>query len=78
MVIAVTKFAEGAWLVILLIPLLIGIFYGIHRHYLRAGPRAPRRDAAAAGGRGDRAVVPIADVGVQARQALAFARRSRR
>jgi hypothetical protein len=74
LVIAVTKFAEGAWLVILLIPLLIGMFWGIHRHYLRLErarkaetPLLPEEVVV-------RAVVPIADVGVQARQALAFAR----
>lgn len=73
-VIAVTKFADGAWLVILLIPLLIGLFWGIHRHYqvLERARRAetpllPEEVIV-------RTVVPIADTGVQARQALAFAR----
>jgi amino acid transporter len=73
-VIAATKFAEGAWLVIVLIPILIGIFWGIHRHYVtlerarRAEtPLLPEEVCI-------RAVVPISDAGVQARQALAFAR----
>jgi amino acid transporter len=73
-VIAISKFAEGAWLVILLIPLLIGAFYAIHVHYVRlAGarraetPLLPEEVVI-------RAVVPIADVGTPARQALAFAR----
>src|SRR5438132_823494 len=73
-VIAVTKFAEGAWLVILLIPLLIGLFWSIHRHFLRLDrarraetPLMPEEVIV-------RTVVPIADAGVQARQALAFAR----
>jgi amino acid transporter len=73
-VIAVTKFAEGAWLVIVLIPVLIALFWAIHRHYLgldrarRAEtPLLPEEVTV-------RAVVPIADAGVQARQALAFAR----
>jgi amino acid transporter len=74
LVIAVTKFAEGAWLVILLIPLLILGFWAIHRHYLaleharRAEtPLLPEEVIV-------RAIVPVADAGVQARQALAFAR----
>jgi amino acid transporter len=74
LVIAITKFAEGAWLVILLIPLLIALFWGIHRHYQvldrarRAEtPLLPEEVVV-------RTVVPIADTGVQARQALAFAR----
>src|SRR5882724_1598732 len=33
-VIAVTKFEHGAWVVILLIPLLVWMFRSIHRHYL--------------------------------------------
>jgi hypothetical protein len=73
-VIAVTKFAEGAWLVVLLIPMLILFFWGIHHHYQvldharRAEtPLLPDQITV-------RAVVPVADAGVQARQALAFAR----
>ena len=30
---AITKFTEGAWLILILIPLLVVIFFGIHRHY---------------------------------------------
>ncbi len=30
-----TKFAHGAWIVIAAMPLIIGMFYGIHRHYGR-------------------------------------------
>ncbi len=32
-VLVVTKFAEGAWIIVLLIPLIITMFYSIHRHY---------------------------------------------
>jgi hypothetical protein len=74
LVIAFSKFVEGAWLVILLIPLLIGFFYAIHVHYKRLDgarraetPLLPEEVVI-------RAVVPVADLGVPARQALAFAR----
>jgi len=30
---AVTKFTEGAWVVLILIPFLVSIFFTIHRHY---------------------------------------------
>jgi hypothetical protein len=33
LVFAVTKFAEGAWIVLLLVPILVAIFSAIHRHY---------------------------------------------
>ena len=29
----VTKFHEGAWIVVLVVPLLVGMFFVIHRHY---------------------------------------------
>jgi len=45
MVIAVTRFLHGAWIVILLVPLMVVTFFNIHRHYIRvksilAGSRA--------------------------------------
>ncbi len=34
MVFAVTKFSEGAWFVVILIPALVALFFAIRRHYL--------------------------------------------
>jgi hypothetical protein len=34
-VITITKFMLGAWIVVILIPLLVLMFIGIHRHYLK-------------------------------------------
>jgi amino acid transporter len=74
LVIASTKFVHGAWLVVLLIPILIGLLYGIHTHYLRLEgmrraetPLDPEEVHV-------RFVVPIAELNVPARQALAYAR----
>jgi len=33
LVFAVTKFSDGAWIVLVLIPILVAAFSGIHRHY---------------------------------------------
>jgi amino acid transporter len=33
--IAITKFGHGAWIVVVLIPLLVWLFLQIHRHYIR-------------------------------------------
>ncbi len=33
LIFAVTKFYDGAWVVLLLIPALVAVFYAIHRHY---------------------------------------------
>ncbi|MFZ3078810.1 MAG: APC family permease [Bellilinea sp.] len=32
-VFAVTKFMDGAWIIIILVPLLVFVFFGIHHHY---------------------------------------------
>jgi hypothetical protein len=34
-VFAVTKLTSGAWVVLIVIPLLVAVFYSIHRHYRR-------------------------------------------
>ena len=34
-VFAVTKFADGAWFILFLVPALVAIFFGIHKHYRR-------------------------------------------
>ena len=34
-IIATTKFLSGAWIVVILIPLLVLMFMGIHKHYMR-------------------------------------------
>ncbi|MCJ7661842.1 MAG: APC family permease [Anaerolineales bacterium] len=35
MIFAITNFRDGAWVVLILIPVLVSIFYAIHRHYLK-------------------------------------------
>ncbi|MDI3327904.1 MAG: APC family permease [Alicyclobacillaceae bacterium] len=37
MVFAVTKFTDGAWIVLVVLPLLIGVSLAVHRHYLEIG-----------------------------------------
>jgi amino acid transporter len=38
-IVIVTKFAQGAWLVIVAIPLLVLMFYGVRRHYRKTARR---------------------------------------
>lgn len=35
LIFAVTKFTTGAWIILLIIPALVGVFLAIHRHYAR-------------------------------------------
>jgi amino acid permease-like protein len=75
-VVVITKFKDGAWMVMFLIPLITALLYGIHRHYQTV------QDALVISG-GDRqrlpvfaapvVIVPIARLDRAAIQALAFA-----
>jgi len=38
-IVIATKFLEGAWMVIIAIPVLIALFYGVRRHYRSVGRR---------------------------------------
>jgi len=74
-VVGVAKFALGAWMVLVLIPILIAVMWGIHRHYRtvedaltleRPNIRLPRRPA-------PRVLVPIGRLDRATLEALAFA-----
>ena len=62
----ITKFVEGAWVVVVVIPLLILLFNRIETYYTRAGkelaigihPAATRAEAHPGGGAGDQRVPP--------------------
>jgi amino acid transporter len=73
LVISGTKFLEGAWIVLLLIPLLVVMFLLIRRHYLRVErerttevPLSPKEVR-------HRLIVPMAELNQAARKALAYA-----
>ena len=75
LVFAVTKFRDGAWFIILLIPALVSLFFAIHRHYrdlkarlsLEAWGAPPRI-------RRHRVILPISGVHRGTVQALRYAR----
>lgn len=74
-VFAVTKFREGAWIIILLVPLLIAVFLRIHHHYRDLAASLsledylpPRRI------RNQRVIVPISGVHRGTLAALNYAR----
>jgi amino acid transporter len=72
--VSISKFALGAWLVLALIPLMVATMWLINTHYRRiiraSRPETPLDPVAIH----PRVVVPIANLNVPARQALAFAR----
>lgn len=72
---ATTKFLSGAWLTILMIPILVGVFLLIHRHYQKVNQqlRLNVRDLRSAPMR-QIVIVPLAGLNRASERALAFAR----
>jgi len=72
-VIAWTKFPEGAWIVLLVTPIIVALFLLIKNHYLlvaeATNPETPIDSSAIR----VHAIVPIGSINLPAQQALAFA-----
>ncbi len=74
-VFAVTKFVNGAWIVILLIPALVAIFFTIHHHYLSlAASLSLDRDKPRVQLKRHRVILPISGVNEGSLIALHYAR----
>jgi amino acid transporter len=71
-----TKFAEGAWLVTVAIPVLVFAMLGVRRHYRRVGRRLSAGAAAVASAprARNRTVLVVEELDPAAERALAFAR----
>lgn len=76
-ILVITKFREGAWIVAVIIPLLILMFYSIQQHYGRVANALSTRDLKAEELTevADVVIVPIADVHRGTLRALTYARR---
>jgi amino acid transporter len=72
--VAISKFLLGAWMVLILVPLLVVVMWGIGQHYRRmVGAQRPETPLDPAQVH-LRPIIPIANLAVPAQQALAFAR----
>jgi hypothetical protein len=71
-----TKFAEGAWLVTVAIPVLVFVMLGVRRHYRRVARRlsAGAAAVAAAPGARNRTLLVVEELDPAAERALAFTR----
>lgn len=72
---ATTKFVSGAWMTILMIPLLVGMFLFIHRHYQKVNEQLglSKKDLHSPAMR-QIVIVPLANLNRASERALAFAR----
>ncbi|MCA9833554.1 MAG: APC family permease [Thermomicrobiales bacterium] len=73
-VVAVTKFTHGAWIVMVLIPLMVLTFKRIHRHYLYASKELAATTPVRVADIHHVMVVPISGINVISQQTLAYAR----
>lgn len=75
-VVAVTKFALGAWMVVLVMPVLVGVLYAINRHYTSVADALTitDQDEPLPAPRPPVVIVPIARLDRPSLQALNFAR----
>jgi hypothetical protein len=74
LVVATTKFLDGAWMVVILLPLLIVLFRGIHAHYTQADAELAAETPIDAEDIRHQVIVPIASLNQVALQTLAYAR----
>lgn len=72
-----TKFREGAWIVVVIIPLLIAMFYSIHRHYGRVATSLATKGLTSddLSEVANVVIVPISDVHRGTLRALMYAKR---
>jgi amino acid transporter len=68
------KFLSGAWIVLLLIPLLVLTFFSIHRHYAEVTTELTTETPTSPGELRPVVIVPISDLNGPALQSLALAR----
>lgn len=75
LIIAGTKFTHGAWIVIVLLPLLMMIFRGIHSHYMDLNQQiALSRDARPPRPKRNMVIIPIGGVNKAVVRAVDYAR----
>jgi amino acid transporter len=74
LVVAATKFTEGAWIILALVPVHVLWFQGVHRHYGRVAAQLSLRDYEPERRRGNTVIVPIGGVHRAVLQALEYAR----
>jgi amino acid transporter len=74
LVVATTKFADGAWMVVVLLPLEVLLFCGIHAHYEQAADEVAAETPIDPDEITHQVIVPIAALNQVALQTLAYAR----
>ena len=73
-IVTITKFRGGAWIVITAIPVIVAFFLAVHHHYERVGTMLRARDLAVDAERRNAVVFVVADLGPATIDAVAYLR----
>jgi amino acid permease-like protein len=74
LIFAITKFVDGAWIIVLLLPLIVMSFYAVHRHYTTlAKDLSLENYGEAPPGRRHRVVLPVSAIHQGTLEALDYA-----
>lgn len=73
-VFAITKFKDGAWVIVILIPVIVFIFYSIHKHYKKVADKLSLQNYSSLNINRHRVIVLIAGVHRGSLAALTYAR----
>jgi amino acid transporter len=74
LVVATTKFADGAWMVVVLLPIVVLLFRGIHAHYTQAADELSAETPIDPDEITHQVIVPVSSLNQVALQTLAYAR----
>jgi len=73
LVIGVTKFEDGAWMVIVVVPVIVALLLLVHYHYESVARQLDQEEGVAAKGTPPIVMVPVSGLNLVTRQAVAFA-----
>jgi amino acid transporter len=73
-VLVITKFIHGAWIVVVLIPLLVGLFRAVHRHYIDVAMQLTTEGLETLGPVRHEVIVPISGIHRGVLKALQYAK----
>jgi amino acid transporter len=73
-VLVITKFLHGAWIVVVLIPLLVGLFRAIHRHYVDIATQLTTEGLEKLSPIGHEVIVPVSGIHRGVLRALQYAK----
>jgi amino acid transporter len=73
-VLVITKFLHGAWIVVVIIPLLVGLFRAIHRHYVEVATQLTTEGLEKLRPIGHEVIVPVSGIHRGVLRALQYAK----